>query len=271
MKLFGFTCITLAAVRADEWELNFEGGITFDENDSGFKQFTQMSDQLASDESGLAFGIGERGKVGTSQASIEKMQLRKYETIKKMTVYLHAEEEREWGRYCPYGCHCAIDGPHNILAGGGKPLDEIDSACKRHKECIQCALQDFDQATCPWWKPYKMTAMVDDTTGEKHLVCQDQPGYCKRALCECDAQFARDLYNERQNYNRDFHHRYGNIDTDEMCKSVNRGKGYGQSGGNGGNSGTGESQCCGNYPKRFPYNESKNQCCDGKITGLGAC
>jgi hypothetical protein len=69
-----------------------------------------MSDQLTSDESGLAFGIGERGKVGTSQASIERMQLRKYETIKKMTIYLHSEEEREWGRYCPYGCHCAIDG-----------------------------------------------------------------------------------------------------------------------------------------------------------------
>ena len=45
---------------------------------------------------------------------------------------------------------------------------------------------------------------------------EDKPGYCKRALCECDAQFARDLYAQRNNYNRDNHHRYGDIDVEEQ-------------------------------------------------------
>ena len=48
------------------------------------------------------------------------------------------------------------------------------------------------------------------------LFSEDKPGYCKRALCECDAQFARDLYAQRMNYNRDNHHRYGSIEVEEQ-------------------------------------------------------
>ena len=227
---------------SEEFQLSGLDGLVFDKTDAGYEAFSQMELKVDSEDSGLEIGIHERGKVGTGKSSIEKMQLRKYETIKKMTLYLHDEDEREWGRYCPYGCHCAVKGPHDLLAGYGQPLDEVDSACKRHKECIACALKDFDQATCPWWKPYKMAAMIDDETNEKHLVCrkykidqsaacaliqnslnfalkifsEDKPGYCKRALCECDAQFARDLYEQRMNYNRDNHHRYGDIDVEEQ-------------------------------------------------------
>lgn len=231
MKLFGLFVAFVAA--EDQWEISFDNEVDFNTADEGYKAFQNMNDQITAEDAGMEFGIHERGKVGTSNASIEKMQMRKYETIKKMTLYLHEEDEREWGRYCPYGCHCAVNGPTDLMAGAGQPVDEIDSACKRHKECIQCALADFDQSVCPWWKPYKMTAMVDDITGEKHLVCSkskkphsdhsslfthysdDKPGYCKRSLCECDAQFARDLYAQRKNYNRDNHHRYGTIDTDQ--------------------------------------------------------
>ena len=55
-----------------------------------------MELEVDSEDSGLEIGIHERGKVGTGKSSIEKMQLRKYETIKKMTLYLHDEDEREW-------------------------------------------------------------------------------------------------------------------------------------------------------------------------------
>ena len=62
----------------------------------------------------------------------------------------------------------------DILAGYGQPVDEIDSACKRYKQCVKCAMNDFGNEVCPWYKPYKMTAMVDTETGEKHLVCKDK-------------------------------------------------------------------------------------------------
>jgi len=82
----------------------------------------------------MEFGIGERGKVGTSNDSIKKMQLRKYETLKKMILILHDSDDREWGRYCPYGCHCMVNGPTDLLSGHGQAVDEIDSACKRHQD-----------------------------------------------------------------------------------------------------------------------------------------
>ena len=180
MKLFGLFVAFVAA--EDQWDISFDNEVGFNTTDEGYKAFQNMNDQITAEDAGMEFGIHERGKVGTSNASIEKMQMRKYETIKKMTLYLHDEDEREWGRYCPYGCHCAVNGPTDLMAGAGQPVDEIDSACKRHKECIQCALADFDQAVCPWWKPFKMTAMVDDITGEKHLVCSK---YLKTHLSIC--------------------------------------------------------------------------------------
>lgn len=67
-----------------------------------------------------------------------------------------------------------FEGMDDILAGYGQPVDEIDSACKRYKQCVKCALTDFGTEVCPWYKPYKMTAMVDTETGEKHLVCKDK-------------------------------------------------------------------------------------------------
>jgi len=33
-------------------------------------------------------------------------------------------------------------------------------------------MKDFGADVCPWWKPYKMSAMVDDVTDEKHLICR---------------------------------------------------------------------------------------------------
>lgn len=70
----------------------------------------------------------------------------------------------------------------DILAGYGQPVDEIDSACKRYKQCVKCALTDFGTEVCPWYKPYKMTAMVDTETGEKHLVCKDKERVSKHFL-----------------------------------------------------------------------------------------
>lgn len=205
--------------------------------------------------------------MGTSSESVKKMQLRKYETVKKMILILHDAKDREWGRYCPYGCHCMVNGPHDIMAGYGNPVDEIDSACKRHQECIACAMRDFGAELCPWWKPYKMQAMVDDETNEKFLTCEDKPGYCKRALCECDAQLARDIFDERAVYDRDFHHRYGTFSKDQ-CRQVNRGK-YEDVKGD--KKPKPEAQCCGSFPKRFPFSPAKQECCGDQLAAIGTC
>ena len=56
-----------------------------------------------------------------------------------------------------------------------------------------------------------------------------------------------------------------------QCK-VNSYRGSGNGGNGGGkNYNTGTSQCCGSYPKRFPFNTGKATCCDGKISSIGSC
>merc|ERR1712012_916143 len=114
-------------------------------------------------------------------------------------------------------------------------------------------MNDFGNDVCPWYKPYKMTAMVDTETGEKHLVCKDKAGYCKNALCECDAQLARDMAENKEEYNEDFHSRYGGFNREDECRSNSHG-GNGGSGGNGYKNEAREEQvCCGEFPLRFPY------------------
>ena len=208
MKLFGLFLLTVSAQDWLEISLDRAGS---DANDQGYQKLLVENDDK---------------RLGTEA----KLQFRKYENIAKAILYLHAGEDREWGRYMPYGCHCAVNGPTDLLAGSGQPLDEIDSACKRHKECTTCAMSDFDQASCPWWKPYKMTVMFDNQTGEKKLVCcklcrnsasnnftpVDEPNSCKRSLCECDMQLAKDIYEQRESYNRNNHHTHGSIDTNQV-------------------------------------------------------
>lgn len=268
MKLISLASLGFVAA-SDTWEISFPKDLSFDESDAGYKMFKISEAEADAEANDMEFGIGSRGKVGTGSEAIHKMQYRKYDTLKKMILLLHDPEEREWGKYCPYGCHCMVNGPTDILSGHGQPIDGIDSACKRHQECINCAMKDFGADVCPWWKPYKMAAMVDDETNEKHFVCQDAPGYCKRSLCECDAQLARDLYEERKVYNRDNHHRYGSFSKDQ-CRTVNRGL-YGDGNGNGSGKGPEKHQCCGNNPKRFPYSPGKQDCCSNKLEAVGTC
>ena len=96
-----------------------------------------------------------------------------------------------------------------------------------------------------------------------------------RSLCECDAQLARDIYEQRQTYDRDFHHRYGTFNKDQ-CRSVNRGK-YEEVSGNKKDKGTGAGkglgpQCCGEFPKRFSYKPGKQECCaNNQIASIGSC
>jgi len=271
MKLFSIATLSSLALVNGEWDISIPE-MTFDkENDEIYQMFKAKEAEVAAEDSGLEFGISAKGKVGTGNDSIKKMQLRKYETLKKMILILHDSDDREWGRYCPYGCHCMVNGPTDLLSGHGQPVDEVDSACKRHQECITCAMKDFGADVCPWWKPYKMSAMVDDVTDEKYLICQDIEGFCKRSLCECDAQLARDLFSERENYDRDNHHRYGTFDKNQ-CRAVNRGT-YDNVSGQGQDvkDEMNKHMCCGKNPKRGPYAVKKQECCNDQLEAIGTC
>jgi len=247
---------------ADFWDISIDQPIEFNSEDPIYKEFKAMQ---------ATENIMARALVGSTESAVRKMKMRKFDTLKKMIAYLDNSPRPDFGKSCHYGCHCLVDGMDDILAGYGQPVDEIDSACKRYKQCVKCALTDFGTEVCPWYKPYKMTAMVDTETGEKHLVCMDKAGYCKNALCECDAQLAKDMAANKSSYNKDFHSRYGGFNREDECRNNSHG-------GTGGNGGTGykgegreEQVCCGEFPQRFPYSPSKYQCCDSKISSFGTC
>lgn len=264
MKLVALVAGIAAAQRSDNFVVNFDSEVTFKKNEF-YKEFQKQRQTVADQEAQQLLGIGGRGKVSSEESSVQSKQLTKYQTIKEMIWYLNKSERPEFGRFCLYGCHCMVKGPYDLMAGEGTPVDPIDSACKRHQDCIQCAMNDFGES-CPWWKPYRMNAMVDTETSQRHLICEDSTGYCKRALCECDAQLARDLFEEQKFYNTNHHHRLGAFDTGS-CKSGP----LGTSKTDGFNLEKKDSQCCGTNPKRFPYSPDKKECCNGLLATIGAC
>jgi len=181
MKLINIVCVvaSLAEQNQENFEIEFPSNfkVVPDKEFNILVEATSTSTSKSNQTESTSTGMGMARSTRTDSVknsknpSIERKKLKKYEAIKKMTIYLHDENEREWGRYCPYGCHCAVAGPTDLMSGSGHPIDEIDSACKRHKECMQCAINDFGESSCPWWKPYKMQAMFDDVTNQKFLVC----------------------------------------------------------------------------------------------------
>lgn len=160
-----------------------------------------------------------------------------------------------------YGCHCYPGGPSHLLKSGyGKPLDEIDSACQKHKNCYKCLKSIFNEGTwavedgvgCnPETTAYKMTANIKDYS----VQCRADQTACRKALCECDLEFAKSIagieefdlvhnhtYLERNGFKSEDHCQKRGLNPSEAIT------------------------CCGNK-KSFPYVEiltkNKDQCCEG--------
>ena len=69
--------------------------------------------------------------------------------------------------------------------GLGPPVDEQDGSCKKYKDCQKCAKQRFGNECIGEFVKYK----YGQTGGEK--ICENNVDTCKRAICECDLQFAK--------------------------------------------------------------------------------
>lgn len=166
-----------------------------------------------------------------------------------------------WKELKRYGCWCWVNGKidgKTLTQGTGKPVDEIDSACKRLFQCYQCANSDFGE-TCDYVSTrYDKSQEIDTITGEKSITCNEDENTCERSLCECDRQFAVE-YGVAVNsgkWNSEFHQEYS---TDNNWDPYNKDNCK-----NDGVREEGDKKCCGNYPFRFPMVENANRnCCEG--------
>jgi hypothetical protein len=83
---------------------------------------------------GLGLGLGRREPA-------TPLEERKFRNLKILVLYL--QKEKQFGRYCYYGCHCLPEGSHNLARGGyGIAKDEIDQSCKRFGQCYKCLLEE---------------------------------------------------------------------------------------------------------------------------------
>ena len=80
----------------------------------------------------------------TVSASIVKREDRalgeekRYKQLVKMMKHYNPDFDER--KYWAYGCHCLMLGDRPMSEmGHGKPVDGLDSVCRKYKECLKCA------------------------------------------------------------------------------------------------------------------------------------
>merc|ERR1719454_1426071 len=116
------------------------------------------------------------------QAELEEDK--RYSQLVDMMAHFNSDFDER--RYWAYGCNCLILGDRPMSRPGhGPPVDDLDSSCKRYKDCVKCAKEKFGDNCISEFRRYRYTK-------PEGVQCTDNAGTCLRALCECDATFAED-------------------------------------------------------------------------------
>lgn len=181
---------------------------------------------------------------------------RYFQLTEMMTHYNPDFDER---KYWSYGCHCFVIGDRPMSdMGHGVPIDPLDKVCKKYKECLKCAREEYGEECIGEFVKYKYGISGPD------VVCKDNPirsseHGCKRKLCECDAMFAREHAPVADIYNKDYNVFYTTVGwTQDQCTTP---------------PGDRDPECCGT--KTMPsilYNANRFECCSGNdVKPLGQC
>ena len=163
-------------------------------------------------------------------------------------------------KFFNYGCSCFKNldlsdrDIYNLKIESGLPVDNIDASCNRANRCRSCSFKDFNNE-CHAYRNYLYTTSYENNV--PGMRCLDDPtngpvSQCRRAQCECDLEFFKNIaafYNE---YNLSNSPVYGNFDSyqcQSSCKDSTDGC-------------ISADRCCGKYPERDPYHSDGNkQCC----------
>jgi len=198
-----------------------------------------------------------------------ELQMRKFRHLKLLVLWL--QKEQKFGRYCYYGCYCLPEGSHDISSGGyGKPMDDIDRACRDFKWCYQCLIREHNEAQpnnswggvdeCRGEDIGYRADLIEEDDGSHSITCTNKEGSCRKNICECDKRLAEQLAKYEETWDESLHSVKGGFKRDQNCY-----KGSG--------SGNPVVDCCGDL-KTFPFNQPRheNQCCDGPFSkAQGQC
>ena len=125
----------------------------------------------------------------TSSIDSSEISSRRYDDLFLITSFFMPDFDSR--KYWAYGCNCLILGNLGSISnmGHGRPVDEFDTACKAYKDCVKCVQMEYGNQCTGELKNYNWRVRNDEA------YCTNIPGTCERALCECDAQFGRQVKN----------------------------------------------------------------------------
>lgn len=229
----------------------------------------------------------------TCEQGSRELEERKYNHIVKMAYKIIQNKGQGtsfslrdiFKRLQNYGCHC-FPGQTREAGGHGPAVDGQDSLCRTLARCQRCVIMEHGDDIISTAEKYRWDYANDDLT----CVRNTNKGWHQslRDLCECDAQFARDLgamWNDasydnfywmppaemrKPAHKRDPIH-VNKFDIAGTCVQNLSGK---------------ADACCGSYPFALPYDSAEKQCCqdtnlfnpqfseccsDGSVAGLGDC
>lgn len=219
----------------------------------------------------------QKDKVMMSQLS--HVGGRRYLHLKKMVDYLFQNKNTTsppltewWG----YGCWCIAHGENPLLAKRGLPADPIDSVCKDHALCYECARMDYGHTCDPTQVGYEVIGNKDLVTGKRYLSCPvHNNNVCEQSLCECDKMLAEGLVKTYGHWDEKYHISTSGFDGRADCELPEPVHDWGEL-----------DQCCGEYPNRAPYRSDNGnrqccvdktfhtyylECCDSEVKTKGFC
>jgi len=158
-------------------------------------------------------------------------------------------------KYWAYGCHCFILGDRPMSKmGKGKPVDGLDNKCKAYKDCQKCVREKHgDQCIGEFVRYTWKFATKSDA-----FISRNAAGTCERELFECDLQFVKDTFAQKEQFSNDYHAFWSETGFDREEES---------SCPSGGNTPV-EHECCGGDTKPYFWiGLNKSKCCDGNVVG----
>lgn len=163
-------------------------------------------------------------------------------------------------KYWSYGCNCLSLGDRPLSGQGfGIPVDALDGTCKKYKDCMRCAKEEYGKDCTNENTRYNFAVQGNE------VICTDNPrndkAGCKRKICECDKQFAQDHILVKDVFNKQYHSFYADPPfkpETECARKV-------QPGGN--------LKCCGAKSSySVLYSANNKQCCPGgEVRDVGSC
>lgn len=204
-----------------------------------------------------AFGSLERPEGAVAEVDERTPQTndeRRYFQLTDMMNYFNPQFDER--KYWTYGCNCLILGDRPMSDPGfGPPMDALDTVCKEYKDCQKCAREAHGEFCIGEFYKYK----YGKSNGA--VTCKDNPNNgdesaCKRKLCECDAQFARNHVSKAHVFTTDYHLFWSTLPGGwEPRDNCPRGGG-----------GPNDPQCCGTpTTASVLYNAATKKCCAGSV------